>query len=120
MLASVRAFTRFTASRVRCVVDRENAGGLAAAMCPNLGLRTNRDTTGEDRDQPDEGRMPGDGDDYLTMQEAAKMLKIGVRTLYRYLDDGRISRSYRLPGKRLVAREDVMAFMDQCVDERLA
>ena len=120
MLASVRAFTRFTASRVRCVVDRENAGGLAAAKCPNLGLRTNRDNTGDDRDQPDEGRMPGVGDDYLTMQEAAKMLKIGVRTLYRYLDDGRISRSYRLPGKRLVAREDVMAFMDQCVDERLA
>ena len=62
--------------------------------------------------------MPGDAGDYLTMQEAAKMLRIGVRTLYRYLDSGRIPRSHRLPGRRLIAREDVRAFLDQCVDER--
>lgn len=64
-----------------------------------------------------EPAMEGSGR-YMTMQEAAKMLKVGVRTLYRYLDSGRIRRSYRLPGKRLIAREDVLAFMEQCADER--
>ena len=59
-------------------------------------------------------------DQYLTMQQAAKLMKVGVRTLYRYLDSGRIPRSYRLPGKRLVARDDIIAFMDQCADERKA
>jgi excisionase family DNA binding protein len=54
----------------------------------------------------------------MTMQEAAKMLKIGVRTLYRYLDSGRISRSYRYPGRRMLDREDVLAFLDKCADER--
>ena len=67
------------------------------------------------------GNVGGDGSRHLmTMQEAAKMLKIGVRTLYRYLDSGRISRSYRYPGRRMLDREDVLAFLDKCADERTA
>ncbi len=85
--------------------------------CPNLGLSESCDKRGEGRGQVgSEPVMEGSGR-YMTMQEAAKMLKVGVRTLYRYLDSGRIRRSYRLPGKRLLAREDVLAFMERCADQ---
>lgn len=81
--------------------------------CPNFGHRDDAGNVG--------GEQAMDGSGHLiTMQEAAKMLKIGVRTLYRYLDSGRISRSYRLPGRRLLDRADVLAFLDKCADERTA
>ena len=86
--------------------------------CPNLGLSESYGTHGEGLGRAgSEPAMEGLGQ-YMTMQEAASMLKVGVRTLYRYLDSGRICRSYRLPGKRLLAREDVLAFMEHCADQR--
>ena len=99
-------------------MDQLNTDSPVAVTCPNLGLSADRAITGDADAHSIDGQLPGGFGDYLTMQEAAKIMKIGVRTLYRYLDSGRIPRSYRLPGRRLVAREDVRAFMEQCVVER--
>lgn len=79
--------------------------------CPNFGHLDDAGNVGGDQAMEGSGQL-------ITMQEAAKMLKIGVRTLYRYLDRGRISRSYRLPGRRLLDRADVLAFLEKCADER--
>ena len=99
-------------------MEESFACGPGEAGCPNLGLSESCGTHGDGEGQAgSEPVMEGSGR-YMTMQEAAKMLKVGVRTLYRYLDSGRIRRSYRLPGKRLLAREDVLAFMERCADQR--
>jgi len=98
-----------------------HARGQSNVACPKLGLLGD---CGK-HDDDESGNYGGseqaaeESGDYMTMQEAARLLKIGVRTLYRYLDSGRISRSYRLPGRRLLAREDVLAFLEQCTDKRM-
>jgi excisionase family DNA binding protein len=47
----------------------------------------------------------------VSLQKAASWLGVGVRTVYRYLDSGEITRSVKLPGKRLLYREDVVEFI---------
>ena len=79
--------------------------------CPNFGHRDDADNVVGEQSMDGVGQL-------MTMQEAAKLMKVGVRTLYRYLDSGKIPRSYRMPGKRLVARADVLAFVERCVDSR--
>lgn len=97
----------------------EDASGTEGE-CRNFGHSTDCGTKADGKNRIASDHLSGETDELMTMQEAAKMLKISVRTLYRYLDSGRIPRSYRLPGKRLVAREDILAFMDSCADKRTA
>lgn len=92
--------------------------GQSDVACPNLGLLKDCGIHGEDAGRAGSNQVTEGSGQYMTVQEAAKLLKIGVRTIYRYLDSGRIPRSYRLPGRRLLNREDVLAFLDKCVDER--
>ena len=79
--------------------------------CPNFGHHDVAGNVSGELSTDLSGRL-------ITMQEAAKMLKIGVRSLHRYLDGGKIPRSYRLPGRRMLDREDVLAFLASCADER--
>lgn len=81
--------------------------------CPNFGHLDDAGNVGGEQATDLSGRL-------ITMQEAAKMLKIGVRSLHRYLDKGKFPRSYRLPGRRMFDREDVLAFLASCADERSA
>lgn len=49
--------------------------------------------------------------DFLTIQEAAKYLDVGERTLFRYLHDGRITAAKL--GRWRFRKEDLDAFIEQ-------
>jgi excisionase family DNA binding protein len=49
--------------------------------------------------------------EFMTLREAADLMRVSVRTLCRYIDAKRIP-SCKLPGRRLVKRVDVLGFMD--------
>ena len=49
--------------------------------------------------------------EFMTLREAADLMRISVRTLCRYID-AKLIPSCKLPGRRLVKRIDVDQFMD--------
>ena len=49
--------------------------------------------------------------EFMTLREAADLMRVSVRTLCRYIDAKQIP-SCKLPGRRLVKRADIMGFME--------
>ncbi len=49
--------------------------------------------------------------EFMTMREAADLMRVSVRTLCRYID-AKLIPSCKLPGRRLVKRADVEQFME--------
>jgi excisionase family DNA binding protein len=52
-------------------------------------------------------------DVWLTTHEAAEMLGLRPRTLYRFIDEGSLT-AYRFGRVIRLKREDVVAFIDSC------
>ena len=53
----------------------------------------------------------GNSVEFMTMREAADLMRVSVRTLCRYID-AKLIPSCKLPGRRLVRRSDVAQFME--------
>jgi len=60
---------------------------------------------------PTPQRHNQDADDLLTPIEAAELISVSVRSLYRWEDDGRISPSRTPGGHRRYRRADVLALI---------
>jgi excisionase family DNA binding protein len=49
--------------------------------------------------------------EFMTLREAADLMRVSVRTLCRYID-AKLIPSCKLPGRRLLKRTDVLGFME--------
>jgi len=51
-------------------------------------------------------------DEYLTTKEAAELLRVSLRTLYRWIKEGKVQ-TKRIGQKHLILRTDIPTFLRQ-------
>lgn len=56
--------------------------------------------------------------EYLTIEEAGKVLKVSRQTIYRYIKEGLLTR-YRLKKKPVLDEEEVLKLNEPIKDEKL-
>lgn len=52
-----------------------------------------------------------------TLEEISKLLKVTVRTLYRYIDDGKL-KANKIGGRWIVAEQELKDFIEGKTDNR--